>query len=121
MMGYERATTINESLDALRHPKRRRLLFCLLEETEASGIDARCTIGSMFDEVDADSRIELTHSHLPKLEQYGFIDWEADDLTVEPGPRWDEIEPLLSVLYTHLNGPPANSQRPQSRLGHSEG
>jgi len=117
MMGYQKATTINESLDALRHPKRRRLLFCLLERTEASGIDARCTLPSVFDEYNGDARIELIHSHLPKLEQYGFIDWEADDQTVEPGPRWEEIEPTLTVLYTHLDELPANVQGTPSTRG----
>lgn len=121
MMGHQKITTINELLDALRHPKRRRLLFRLLEETEDSGIDARFPIASVFDEYDGNVRIELAHSHLPKLDQYGFIDWEADDQTVEPGPRWEDIEPTISVLYSHLNGIPANVQGTPSTWGQSEG
>lgn len=116
MLGYESATAVDESLDALRHPKRRRLLFALLEETEASGIDAQCTIASVFDEQDAESHIELIHVHLPKLDERGFVDWQMSDPTVEPGPRWGDIEPILSVLYNHLNElPPTLRGTPSAR------
>lgn len=102
MLGYESNAAVDESLDALRDAKRRRLLFTLLEETEDAGSEARCDVKFVFDD-DENSRIELVHVHLPKLADLGFIDWEMGDRTVEPGARWKEIRPILSVLHDHLD------------------
>lgn len=121
MLGYESTIAVNKSLDALRHPKRRRLLFALFEETEAAGIDARCDIASVFDEQDAELQIELVHVHLPKLAEFGFIDWQVGDRVADPGPRWGDVEPILSVIHGHLTElPPTLRGMPSPGEGASD-
>ncbi|GAA0235854.1 hypothetical protein GCM10009000_059130 [Halobacterium noricense] len=50
------------------------------------------------DEEQTDQTIAMQHVHLPKLADHGFIDWDQDAQRVTRGPRFDEIEPLLTVL-----------------------
>jgi len=42
--------------------------------------------------------IELTHVHLPKLEEAGYIEWDREAQTASRGPAFEEIEPALRVL-----------------------
>ena len=42
--------------------------------------------------------IGMYHSHLPKLERLGFIQWDRDVDVISPGPRFEEIRPLLTFL-----------------------
>jgi len=45
----------------------------------------------------------LHHDHLPRLEEMGFIKWDREASEVYRGPRFDDIEPLLEVLESHMN------------------
>lgn len=49
---------------------------------------------------------ELHHRHLPKLEDAGYVNWTPDSQTVRRGPRFDDIEPVLGLLYTHQDDLP---------------
>ncbi|MGA9401220.1 hypothetical protein [Haladaptatus sp.] len=40
----------------------------------------------------------MQHVHLPKLEDYGYIDWNRISEQVTKGPQFDEIKPLLTLL-----------------------
>lgn len=103
MRGYssEKGATDN-ALAALSHPLRRRLLFTLFEEDQHAA-EARLSQDS-FPELGQDEfQIELHHVHLPKLEREGYIRWNKDEKTITTGPKWDNIEPLLEVIYSHLN------------------
>lgn len=77
---------------ALADSRRRRLLFALFEtnpETDPPrGQDSLPDI----------RRIEYQHTHLPKLDEHGFIRWTRSANTVERGPHFEEIEPLLEFL-----------------------
>jgi len=42
--------------------------------------------------------ISMHHIHLPKLAEYGFIEWNRDDNLVVQGPRFDEIRPHLRLV-----------------------
>ena len=42
--------------------------------------------------------LRLHHVHLPKLADYGFIEWDRDAHVVTKGPRFDEMRPLLELL-----------------------
>nr|WP_121744666.1 transcriptional regulator [Natronorubrum halophilum] len=45
--------------------------------------------------------IEMQHTHLPLLEEYGFIDWDRENREVTKGPEFDEIRPLLEMMIEH--------------------
>ncbi|VTT86294.1 hypothetical protein DM2_2332 [Halorubrum sp. DM2] len=43
----------------------------------------------------------MYHSHLPKLADLGFIEWDPDENEIRKGPRWDDIAPLLRLIEDH--------------------
>lgn len=45
--------------------------------------------------------VSLHHSHLPKLEQLGFIEYDQSTRTVVRGPQFDELQPILSLIDSH--------------------
>ena len=51
---------------------------------------------------DADRlEIELIHTHLPKLEDAGLVEWDRDAGTVRRGVAFDSVEPALRVLVAN--------------------
>jgi len=49
------------------------------------------------------SELTLTHNHLPKLDDAGYIEWDRDTGEISKGPRFDEIEPLLELIENHAD------------------
>jgi predicted transcriptional regulator len=47
--------------------------------------------------------VQMTHVHLPKLADYGFIEWNRDTNEVSKGANFAEIRPLLELLDAHAN------------------
>lgn len=50
-----------------------------------------------------DIKIELIHSHLPKLEEHEYITWDRESGEISKGPNWSEIAPLLHLLDEHAD------------------
>lgn len=89
----------DEMFDALGAVQRRQVLVGLLESPDGSlrgltdpGAEPGTETGFTGDTV------SMAHVHLPKLEDYGFVDWDEDADVVQAGERFDEIEPLLGLL-----------------------
>ena len=40
-------------------------------------------------------RIAMAHTHLPKLDDMGIVEWDREAKELATGPTWDELEPLL--------------------------
>ena len=93
-MSGERRTAV---FDALADPVRRHLLVALSEEgsRDDGGVDPQSLL---VDLAAADDRLrsDLYHTHLPKLEEMGFV--ERDGETLHRGPKWDDIEPYVDLL-----------------------
>lgn len=94
----EMTKSADKMFDALADSRRRRLLFALFEKNPETdpprGQDSLPDI----------RRIEYQHNHLPKLDEYGFIEWTRNANTVERGPHFEEIEPLLELLDADQQG-----------------
>ena len=91
---------LDDALEALRHIQRRKLLFGLLDREPL--VDHPTTPPDSEDETDTlDRLVAMKHVHLPKLVEYGFIDWNRDTLDVTKGPKFGEIVPLLELLADH--------------------
>lgn len=45
--------------------------------------------------------LSLTHVHLPKLADVGFIEWDRESGDLSKGPNWEEIAPLLRLMWDH--------------------
>jgi len=102
MLGHSRNGVTDEIVDTLRHPIRRRLLFSLYEQgQDASELPLQQISGLSFEEENI--RTKLYHVHLPKLEEKGYVRWDGDEHIITKGPEWNEIEPLLRLVYNHLN------------------
>ena len=44
---------------------------------------------------------ELVHTHLPALEDNGYISWNRETNEISKGPNWDEIGPLIELMHAH--------------------
>lgn len=91
---------LGEAFEALAHEYRRQLLADL-RETNPSGELPRESLGTGSPGCIA---VEMTHVHLPKLDEYGFVAWDRESETVFRGSRFEEIMPLLeAVVESDLN------------------
>ena len=88
--------------EALANPYRRQLLLALLAENpEGNGrFDPLelLQVGESPEDVDS-AKIALHHHHLPKLADMGMLEWEQASGKIATGPAWDDIAPLLQLLY----------------------
>lgn len=95
--------TMDEYLQALTDTHRRRLLVALLEHNPQ-----RDTVAVPEDVHEGEKALETLqtkfyHSHLPRLEEAGFIRWNRDTHEVVKGPRFEEIRPLLELMRDHAD------------------
>lgn len=94
--------SFDEMVDALAAVQRRKLLVALLEHNPQD--DSPVAITDSDGEEDAVERlVMMEHSHLPKLVDYGFIEWDESNHEVIKGPRFDEIRPMLELLDEHAD------------------
>ena len=89
---------LDAAFDALADSRRREILLRLA----AVAPDGQTSLGSgaiASGDEDVDTvRTELYHVHLPKLAEAGYVEWAGDALVVSPGPRFEEIAPLVDLL-----------------------
>jgi len=92
---------LGTQLTLLSSPVRRALLGALAERSV--GPTTSYPPLDLLGRPDASERfrLELYHSHLPKLAANGFIHWDSDAGTIRKGPDWEDIVPLLELLSTH--------------------
>lgn len=90
---------LDQILDHLSTRHRRLILLSLKHggSTTETDVMVRGTDDEAADE------IALVHNHLPKLEDAGYITWNRDTGKISKGPRFDEIEPLLSLIESHAD------------------
>lgn len=48
-----------------------------------------------------EAEMALRHTHLPKLEEAGYVEWNRETGEVSKGSRFDEIEPILELIENH--------------------
>jgi hypothetical protein len=89
--------------EALANIHRRRLLVALLDHNPQRDDVVVPEDVHEGDKTLQDLQTELYHSHLPRLEQAGFIRWNRDTHEVMKGPKFDEIRPLLELMRDHTD------------------
>lgn len=98
---------VDDALDALGHIQRRKLLFALLDHDPQD--DSPTILADSEDEADAlEHLVGMNDVHLPKLAEYGYINWNRDAHEVTHGPNFDDIRPLLELLADHEDELPEN-------------
>ncbi len=90
---------IDRMLDIMSE-RRRRLILLLLKRGTVETTDDVMLRGNGESDT---SEIQLVHSHLPKLEDAGYIEWDRDAGDISKGPRFDDIEPLLELIENHAD------------------
>ncbi|XVH33292.1 DUF7344 domain-containing protein (plasmid) [Haloferacaceae archaeon DSL9] len=91
-------------LDVLANRYRRRVLVALLEHNPQDDHDPQIPDDVTLETEDLDSlMIRMRHTHLPKLEEAGFIEWDQETNTVRKGPQFEEIRPLLELMENHAD------------------
>lgn len=91
----------NELFDALANEHRRRILFDLVDESRHGELPVAVDASPETSDGRAAAGIELSHVHLPKLDDYGFVDWNPGTDTVKTGPRFSDVRPILEQLCDH--------------------
>jgi len=95
-----REISSNDILDALANVQRRTLLVRLLDHNPQD--DTPVVVADSERDRDAiDRLVSMQHVHLPKLEEYGFIEWDQNSHEVRTGPNFEEIQPVLQLLAAH--------------------
>lgn len=90
----------DDMVDALAHVQRRKLLIALLAENPQD--ETPTVVADSEENSDAlDRLVSMRHVHLPKLADYGFIEWDKEAHEIMKGPNFDEIRPLLELLDDH--------------------
>ena len=101
----------DDVFDALADGQRRQLLVDLLESdlqrvadlsdtsrelTEANDALLDQFLSGQVEIPEADTELIQKHRvHIPKLVEYGFIEWNPAECLVARGPRFDELKPVL--------------------------
>jgi hypothetical protein len=91
----------DDIFEVLSNAYRRQLLIALLEHNPQDDHD-RDPLDIVSDGPDPEVlEIELTHRHLPMLEQKGYISWNRETNEISKGPNWEQIAPLLELISDH--------------------
>lgn len=107
MDGASRTISFDNTAGALADVQRRKLLIALLEHNPQD--DAPVAIAGSESEAGAIERLlMMNHIHLPKLTDYGFIEWDREAHEVTKGPKFDGIRPLLELLDAHEDELPSD-------------
>jgi len=98
----DKAPVVNDLLDTLCHPVRREVVYYFEQTTESDGAAFDALVGRLDErmpsETDEQLRITLRHTHLPKLENRGWLEYDSDtDHIVYHGH--DTAEQLLGEVH----------------------
>ena len=95
---------LNGWLSVLANVHRRRILMALMEHNPQEDTATHVPEGIHVGEAELDVlRVELHHTHLPKLDEVGLIRWKQAENEVVKGPRFDGIRPLLELMDNHAD------------------
>lgn len=95
------ATPLNEIFSVLSHEYHRRILWALAGHESRGGENFIVNRRPGEDSEPDVLRLQLVHSHLPKLDDQGFVNWAPETETLARGSRFGEIEPFLRLMNEH--------------------
>lgn len=99
MAQLERTRSLDDAFDALSHVERRKLLGALLETNlwdDSTAVFVDASEHGTFEPV-----VQMERVHLPRLVEYGFIEWNHETDEIVKGPNFHDIRPLLELLVDH--------------------
>jgi hypothetical protein len=90
--------------DALGDQTRRNILLKLLDHNPVKPLEAMATHDTREDE-----KLQLIHTHLPKLDDMGYVTWDRENETIVKGPNWEAIEPVVRLLSDNRERIPSDT------------
>lgn len=96
--GSQTEVSLDEALQILSHPNRRRPLTAMAQRDTDTGEEVSVSEIKPADRALRDFKAELHHKHLPKLAQMDLIDWKHNNGTFSRGSNFGAIRPLLELL-----------------------
>ena len=99
-------TSLDKMLDILRSSHRRRILVALQDHNPRDEDELAADSIASDDATDDDLeqlKIQLHHTHFPKLAAAGYIEWDPDTETIRRGPNFDDVAPLLMLMADHAD------------------
>lgn len=93
--------SLDRVFDVLSRSARRRVLRILVERAPRDR--GEVTLASIVAEAEdvESARVELTHVHLPKLDDAGIVEWDREAGTVARGPTFEPVRPVVEALLAH--------------------
>ncbi|WP_435159811.1 DUF7344 domain-containing protein [Haladaptatus sp. DFWS20] len=105
-MPRSNSASLDVMLNALSNVHRRRILLAVADHNprdEDEFTPDEIPTDTIADE-DLDSlKTQLHHTHLPKLADAGYIEWDPMTETVRRGPNFDDVAPLLKLMSDHAD------------------
>jgi hypothetical protein len=98
----------NDVFDALAAEPRRQIVVSLLEappDRELSLPEAANPPYLLRDP--SELTLELVHTHLPKLADNDYVEWQRDPLTVTRGHNFEEVAVIFEALYADVDRIPS--------------
>ncbi|MCU4802303.1 transcriptional regulator [Halobacteria archaeon HArc-gm2] len=101
---------LDRLFDALKSIDRRRLLLLLSDHHPE--VDAAPSLPEIAPENGDYTRYVtgMIHKHIPKLADYGYVDWNPAERVVRRGPQFDEVAPVLELLVDNRERLPGKFQ-----------
>lgn len=90
---------LDRIFDVLRAQDRRRVLCHLATGEHDRTVPLRETIPESRDPVAY--RTRMRHTHVPKLEEYGYVEFDETADAFRRGPDFDEIAPVVETLLSN--------------------
>ena len=100
---------LDEAFSALSNVHRRRVMMSLAEHNPQKDTSIHVPEDVHVGEKELDDlQIELYHTHLPQLEEAGFIRWKKDEHEIVKGPRFEEVRPVVELIANSTDELPDN-------------
>ena len=98
----------NRVFEALSARPRRRVVSALADVPDERRVPLPDAIQPASMDRDRETlRVELRHQHLPMLADAGYVRWDANRLTVQPGPEFAEVGAVWETLVDSTDRLPA--------------
>ena len=96
-------TSLDVVFEALAHPYRRRILLLVAERNPRDENEVKVAVEDLATEDDDLEllTVELYHTHLPKLAEAGYVEWDEEGHTIRRGPNFETISPLIRLMDDH--------------------
>lgn len=105
-------SSLDEMLRVLADSHRRQLLAALLEEKSEEATEVQIPGDVQTGEKELERlHVQMSHNHLPRLEEAGLIRWDTETRIVRKGPQFEEIRPLLEQMHKHSSDETTDSPK----------